>query len=396
VIPRWFFARAYFERLARHPLDDRHPEQGARPAQREERESRDLGFESILCSTPKIPQHAWRTHSHSPAFTREDNFRKLAIARLKLSPATNHETWTILALCLFLLCAVPRLNAAAVERAIMVREGYIYLSPDSTSTRMANLRRGQEVAILENSREWLHITQVDGNVTGWIINKGVVRTSTPDGDKIVFGEAADSEAEASRRYGRKGADKDAMRLYYRMAEYFPKSPLAGEALYRAADIRWQEDALDVNTRPSAKERNPLLRGRIDEDWMREVIKKFPGTKWADLAAYHLLENKICGDWAGDTKCPEKESELYEKYVREHPQSPKAAEALYQAARRQAALIQMYKDENNAGRSGNAKNKAVALARQIATQYPQSDWGARAQALLYFIEQDIPTYGNSIQ
>ncbi|HVP52175.1 MAG TPA: hypothetical protein VMT05_08710 [Terriglobales bacterium] len=297
---------------------------------------------------------------------------------------------------LLVLCFSAHLRAAQAERAIMVREGYIYLSPDETSVRMANLARGQEVAILERSREWLHITQVDGSVTGWIIDKGLVRTSTPEGDKIVFGTAADSEAEATRRYGRKGADKDAMRLYRRMAEYFPQSPLAGEALYRAADIRWQLDAYDVNTRPSARERNPLLRAQIEEDWMREVIKKFPGTKWADLAAYHLIENKVCGDWAGDTKCPEKETELYEKYVREHPQSPKAAEALYQAAWRQAALIQMYKDDGNAGRSSGARNKAIGLARQTASQYPQTDWGARAQTLVYMIEQDIPTYGNPIQ
>jgi len=278
----------------------------------------------------------------------------------------------------------------------MVRENYIYIMPDQTSTRMANLRLGQEVAILERSREWLHITQVDGNVTGWIIDKGVVRASTPEGDRIVFGAAADSEVEAARRYARKGADKDAMRLYHRVDEYFPQSPLAGEALYRYADIQWQVDALDVNTRPSARERDPLLRAQIDEDKMREVIKKFPGTKWADLAAFHLIENKICGDWEGETKCPEKESEIYEKYVREHPQSPKAAEALYQAAWRQSALIQMYKDDGNAGRSSGARNKAVALARQVASQYPQTDWGARAQTLLYMIEQDIPTYGNTIQ
>ncbi|HYN15267.1 MAG TPA: hypothetical protein VES66_05705 [Terriglobales bacterium] len=304
--------------------------------------------------------------------------------------------WAVPALALLAGCCVPKLHAAQAERALMVREAYIYLSPDETSTRMANLARGREVAILEKSREWLHITQVDGNVTGWILDKGVVHTSTPEGDRIVFGAAADSEAEASRRYGRKGADKDAMRLYYRMVEYFPKSPLAGESLYRAADIRWQLDALDVNTRPSAKERNPLLRAQIEEDWMREVIKKFPGTKWADLAAYHLIENKVCGDWAGDTKCPEKESEHYEKYVREHPRSPKAAEALYQAAWRQAALIQMYKDDGNASRSSGAKNKAVGLARQVASQYAQTDWGARAQALVYLIEQDVPMYGNTIQ
>jgi outer membrane protein assembly factor BamD (BamD/ComL family) len=304
--------------------------------------------------------------------------------------------WLLPALAVVALCCVPRLHAEQAQRAIMVREAYIYIAPDSTSTRMGTLARGQEVAILENSHEWLHITQVDGTLTGWILDKGVVRTSTPDGDKIVFGAAADSEAEASRRYARKGADKDAMRLYRRMAEYFPRSPLAGEALYRAADIRWQLEAFDVSTLPSAKERNPLLRAQINEDWIREVMKKFSGTKWADLAAYHLIENKLCGDWGGDTKCPEKESEIYEKYVREHPQSPKAPEALYQAAWRQAALIQMYKDDGNAGRSNDAKDKAAALARQIASQYAQTDWGARAQALLYLLEQDVPTYGNTIQ
>ena len=294
------------------------------------------------------------------------------------------------------LCAPVRLQAAQAERAIMVREGYIYISPDTASTRMANLARGREVAILESSHEWLHITQVDGNVTGWILDKGVVRASTPEGDQILFGAAADAEAEASRRYGRKGADKDALRLYYRMAEYFPKSPRAGEALYRAADIRWQVDAIDANTRPSSRQKNPLMRAEIDEEWMREVIKKFPGTRWADLAAYHLIENKVCGDWAGDTKCAEKESEIYEKYVHDHPQSPKVPEALYEAAWRQAALIHMYKDDGNAGRSSGARNKAIALSRQVTGPYAQTDWAARAQALLYLIEQGVPTYGNSIQ
>ena len=135
--------------------------------------------------------------------------------------------WLAVAGALLTHCVVTGLYAAPAERAIMVRETYIYIMPDQTSTRMANLQLGQEVAILERSREWLHITQVDGNVTGWIIDKGVVRASTPEGDKIVFGAAADSEVEATRRYGRKGADKDAMRLYRRVAEYFPQSPLAG-------------------------------------------------------------------------------------------------------------------------------------------------------------------------
>ena len=39
----------------------------------------------------------------------------------------------------------------------------------------------------------------------------------------------------------------------------------------------------------------------------------------------MLDNKICGDWQGSEKCPEKESELYVKYADDHPESPKAAE-----------------------------------------------------------------------
>ena len=78
--------------------------------------------------------------------------------------------------------------------------------------------------------------------------------------------------------------------------------------------------------------------------MKKVIKKFPGTKWADLAAYRLLDNKTCGEWAAEAKCPEMEATLYMKYVDEHPQSPKTPEALYKAAWRYSALIVIYKSQ----------------------------------------------------
>src|SRR5207247_820478 len=100
-------------------------------------------------------------------------------------------------------------------------------------------------------------------------------------------------------------------------ELFLRTPMAGEALYRAADIRWQMERSDVMTRPSARERDAYLRGAIDEEWMKLVIKKFPGSKWADLAAFHLIDNKLCGDWQGASKCPEKEADTYEKYVNDH-------------------------------------------------------------------------------
>jgi len=301
-----------------------------------------------------------------------------------------------------MVVAVALLGLAAsgeTVRGTPIQVGSIYLSPDSSSNKLADIDRGREVVILETSGEWLHVEAVvteEKIITGWMMKKFVVQGSTPNGDGIVFGEAVESEDQASQRHGRRGAAQDAMRLYYRTAEYFPNSPLAAQAMYRSADIRWQINKADVMSLPSAKEKESYLRQSMDEQYMKEVMKKFPGTKWADLAAFHLIENKVCGDWQGSSKCPEKEAEMYEKYASEHPQSPAVAEALYDAAWRMSALIEMYKTDGEAKKSDESRGKAIALAQKAVTQGPQSDWAARAQLLLFMIEQNIPTYGNGVE
>src|SRR6476620_2365612 len=296
-----------------------------------------------------------------------------------------------------LLAFTSAAASANYERGAVIRVAQVYLSPDASSAKLAEMDRGREIIVLETSREWAHVQAnltEERTITGWVLDKGVIRTSTPNGDKILFGEAVDSEDQASRRHGRNGAAQDAMRLYYRVADYFPTSPLAGEAMYRSADIRWQLEKADVASRPSSRERESYLREGMEEKYMKEVIKKFPGTKWADLAAFHLIDNKLCGDWQGSSKCPVKESEIYEKYASEHPQSPAAAEALYDAAWRWSSLIELYKTENEPKKSDESKTKAIATAQKAITQSPQTDWGARAQRLLYLIQQNIPTYGNT--
>src|SRR3954468_23862657 len=283
------------------------------------------------------------------------------------------------------------------ERAVSVREANLYLSPDTHSQLLGVIERGQEAAVLERSgTQWLHVLASlgeDRDVSGWVLDKGLVRKTTPNGDQILFGEAADSEAEASRRGGRKGADKDALRLYGRVSEYFPNSALAGEAAYRSADIAWQLDVEDMRTRPSAKEKDPYMRHQMDEEAMRKVEKKYPHKKWADLAAFDLIDNKLCGDWQGDPKCPEKETSIYEKYAAEHPQSPKAAEALYDAAWRQSALIEIYREREDLKKSEESRAHALELTQRISQQYANTDFAYRAQRLLYLLQQKIPTYGN---
>ncbi|HKI25738.1 MAG TPA: SH3 domain-containing protein [Candidatus Sulfotelmatobacter sp.] len=294
-------------------------------------------------------------------------------------------------------------------RGTVVHEETIRVSPGADAAKLGEVERGHELVILDTTREWTHVEaiiaeprrdsddeeeQEGKTITGWVLGKALVMNSTPNGDKIIFGEAADSEDQASRRHGRRDAAQDAMRLYYRVYDLFPNSPLASEGLYRAADIRWQIERSDVMTRPSAREREAYMRGQINEEWMRLVIKKFPGTKSADLAAFHLIENKLCGDWQGASKCPEKEADLYEKYAKEHAQSPAAPEALYDAAWRYSALIEIYKTEANQKKSDESKTRALALAQKIVSDFAQNDWSLRAQDLIFYIQQGVPTFGNA--
>jgi outer membrane protein assembly factor BamD (BamD/ComL family) len=319
---------------------------------------------------------------------------------------------TILRLIVLILLCNSLLLAA--DRGTLVREAILYLSPDTTSNKLAEVERGREVILLDKSHDWLHVEALLGSslardpafvlededqgktVSGWVLDNGVVWASTPEGDRILFGAAVDSEDEASRRHGRRGAAQDALRLYRRVYDMFPTVPLAGEALYRAADIRWQIEKSDMLSRPSARERDPNLRQGIDEESMKLVMKKFPDSKWAQLAAFHLIDNKLCGDWQGSSKCPDKEADIYEKYVKEHPESPAAPEALYDAASRRAALIEIYKTEDQAKKSEQSKSLAIALAQQLISKYPQSDWSSRGQTLLFMVQQGVPTYGNAIQ
>jgi outer membrane protein assembly factor BamD (BamD/ComL family) len=145
--------------------------------------------------------------------------------------------------------------------------------------------------------------------------------------------------------------------------------------------------------PSAREQEPYLRRGMNEDYFKKVIKKFPNTKWAQLATFQLIDNKLCGDWQAQAKCPVKEAAIYEKYAAEYPQSPAAAQALFQAAYRWSALIEIYKSGEESKKSDEAKNRAIADAEKAIGQAGQSDWGPRSKRLLYMVQQGIPTYGN---
>jgi outer membrane protein assembly factor BamD (BamD/ComL family) len=229
--------------------------------------------------------------------------------------------------------------------------------------------------------------------SGWIRDKGIVSPTTANGDAILFGAAANLEDEAAQPHAPKGAATQAHLLYRRAAEYFPSSPLAPEAAWRSADVRWQLEKRDVSTLPSAKEQEAYLRPQIYEGEMRKVMKQYPGTKYAALAAFDLIDNKLCGDWQGLPKCPEMESGLYEKYAKQFPDGPKSAEALYNATYRQGVLVSMYTVDDNQKRADAATERTKALADEMQAEYPKSDFTARAVSLAFRVQQGISIYGN---
>src|SRR6476646_1467035 len=287
--------------------------------------------------------------------------------------------------------------AADAERATLIREASLYASAGANAQRLSQVGRGSGLTILERSnadgQPWVKVSraadqeaEVSREVTGWLPAKAVITGATGNGDQVIFGQAVDSERQAEERGGRKGAAEDALRLYSRVPELFPGSPLAAEAAWRAADIRWQLAKTDF-----VRSGKPM-----EEKYLREVIAKYPQTKQAELAAYDLIEGQLCPEWRGLAECPRKESALYEQYAHEHPQSPKAAEALYNAAWRQASLADIYRIENDSAKSEAARKKAAALAQQIAGQYPQGDWKPRALDLIYKLEKKIPIYGVLIE
>ena len=327
----------------------------------------------------------------------------------------------VLALTLALLCAAlpahgdkkrPQLEKPmAGPRATVLRVTWLYISPDTSSQKVDRVQIGREMVVAEHSGPWLRVyantdiyearlndapeighDEVPPPISGWMEARGVVIEGASGGDLVLMGEAANQESLASDPRGPVNAAQSARLLYRRLAEIFPNSPLAPEAAWRAADILWQLQKADAASRPSARERDPYMRAQMDEDELKKVIKLYSHTRQADLAAFELIENKLCGDWQGSEKCPERESEEYEKFAAEHPDGPRTAQALYQAVYRQAVLTDMLADDGNDKRSEEARNHARELAAKLKDKFPQTDFAARAAALVFKLDQGIPVYG----
>ena len=300
----------------------------------------------------------------------------------------------------------------AGPRATALRVTWLYVAADKDSQKVDRVQPGREMVMAEKSGPWMRVyantdieelhndkdTPAFGSdetpppISGWMEAKGIVVETTPNGDQILMGAAANQEAEASDPRGPVNAAQTARLLYRRLVEMFPNSPLVPEAAWRSADIQWQIEKADASTLRSAHEKDAYMRELMDEDALKKVVKLYPHTRWADLAAFDLIDNKLCGDWQGSPQCPEKESAIYEKYADEHPDGPRTAQALYLAVYRQAVLKDMFAAGGEDKKAEIAKTHAHDLAARLKDHFAGSDYAWRAGALVYKLEEGIPVYG----
>ena len=301
-------------------------------------------------------------------------------------------------------------------RATVLHDAIVYVAPDDSSQKVAIVTPGHEMVVIDHNGPWVKVfantdtpDQGDSDrepefssddvpvpASGWVKDKGIVTPQTPGGDAILFGSAAELEDSASHPHAPKNAAAGAHMLYKRVVEYYPGSLLAGDAAWRSAVIRWQLEKLDNSTLPSSKEQEAYLRPPLYDGELKKVIKNFPNSRYAFLAAYDLLDNKLCGDWQGLPKCPEQEAGLYLKYADQYPESPRAAEAMYNAIYRQGVLVTMYAVDDNQKHSEAAAGRVSALAADMHTRFGNSDYARRAESIAFRVKQGIPIYGNDRQ
>lgn len=308
----------------------------------------------------------------------------------------------------------PKDNLSGYDRsarATVLHDAVVYVGPDDTSQKVAIVTPGHELVVIDHSGPWVKVFAntdapdqaeekpdfaEDENVTpasGWVKDKGLVSPKTANGDSILFGTAANLEDLAMQPHAPKNAAGSAHLLYRRVFEYYPNSPISGEAAWRSADIRWQLEKLDNASLPSSKEQEAYLRPQLYDGEMKRIIKAFPGSKYAALAAYDLLDNKMCGDWQGLPKCPEMEAGLYIKYAGQFPESPRAAEAMYNALYRYGVLVSMYGAEDDRKRAEAAASRTQSLALDMHSRFSDSDFTRRAESIAFRVQQGISIYGN---
>ena len=176
-------------------------------------------------------------------------------------PVMSYRTFSLrsVILCALLVSALSALceqkpkkdnlqKPLAGPRATALRVTWLYIAPDQGSQKVDRVKTGREMVIAEKSGPWIRVyantdvqevSEKDAPligapqdtpppISGWMEARGVVAETTPNGDQVLLGEAANEEALASDPRGPAHAAQTARLLYRRLAEIGGQE-LIGEA-----------------------------------------------------------------------------------------------------------------------------------------------------------------------
>ncbi len=286
----------------------------------------------------------------------------------------------------------------------------LYVAGDATSQKVGRVQIGREMVVAEKSGNWLRVYantdtqqehQQDSDtpwigdpdstpppISGWMEARGVVIENTPSGDQILLGEAAGEEALASEPRGPANAATSARLLYRRLVGNVPQ--LAARRRSRMA--RRRHSLADSKGRrllaPLRKERDAYMREQIDEYEMKRVLSSIH-TRARRISRPRDDRQQALRRLAGRREMPGKGIEIYEKYAADFPDGPRTARALYEAAYRQAVLVDMFNADGADKKAAPAKTHARELAQRLKDKFPQSDYASRAAALIFRLDEGIP-------
>src|SRR5208337_1795981 len=83
---------------------------------------------------------------------------------LPSNPETNTAVKPIIKLLLLTaLIVLANSLLLAADRGTLIREAIIYISPDTTSSKLGQVERGRELILLDKSHEWLHVEAMLGS-----------------------------------------------------------------------------------------------------------------------------------------------------------------------------------------------------------------------------------------
>ncbi len=290
----------------------------------------------------------------------------------------SHKHRVVL-LSLWLLAGATAVFGVA-QRAVVTNDQRLYREARLESRTVGRVTVGQEVTVTAREGALLQVL-LPGNRSGWTLANGVVVLDDNPRAAALLCDAADELAQQDSP----DAWRAAARLFRKAASLASSGPYAPEALWRAAELAWRTEVRTTGAvAPS---------GAVTE--LAAIVRTYPKTSVAARAAFLLLRANLCEHWEGTPGCAEAEIVAISRYLEEYPNSEQAAELRYAIAYRNAALVEIYLQQDaphfSAEKAVEHKAKAREAVEALLRQESGTAWAARGERLLWSLENNVGVF-----